>query len=215
MIRVVLVEDDPTLSETLRRAILADASLRLVAAVASAEEAMDTVDWNGVDVLVTDLELPHASGVDLIGRARAAQPRVKALPLTVHDDPKILFSAIEAGATGYLLKHVGPADVLQAIHDLARGASPISPAVARHLIGAWQRVPPDVASTQFTRRETQILAAVAEGASHKEIAARLGLSTHTVNNHMKNVYAKLHVSRRGPALRKARLLGYLDAPPKP
>ncbi len=215
VIRVVLVEDDRTQIEVLRRAILDDASLRLVAAVASAEEAMATVDWNAVDVLVTDLGLPQASGVDLIARVRAAQPRVQALPLTVHDDAQILFAAIEAGASGYLLKNVGPADVLQAIHDLARGASPISPSIARHLIRAFRRLPAEVGETQLTAREEQILAFVAEGASHKEIASSLGLSTHTISNHIKNIYAKLHVNRRGDALRKARLLGYLEDPPKP
>ena len=215
VIRVVLVEDDRTQIEVLRRAILDDASLRLVAAVASAEEAMATVDWNAVDVLVTDLGLPQASGVDLIARVRAAQPRVQALPLTVHDDAQILFAAIEAGASGYLLKNVGPADVLQAIHDLARGASPISPSIARHLIRAFRRLPAQVGEAQLTAREEQILAFVAEGASHKEIASSLGLSTHTISNHIKNIYAKLHVNRRGDALRKARLLGYLEDPPKP
>lgn len=215
VIRVVLVEDDRTQIEVLRRAILDDASLRLVAAVASAEEAMATVDWNAVDVLVTDLGLPQASGVDLIARVRAAQPRVQALPLTVHDDAQILFAAIEAGASGYLLKNVGPADVLHAIHDLARGASPISPSIARHLIRAFRRLPAQVGEAQLTAREEQILAFVAEGASHKEIAASLGLSTHTISNHIKNIYAKLRVNRRGDALRKARLLGYLEDPPKP
>ena len=215
VIRVVLVEDDRTQIEVLRRAILDDASLRLVAAVASAEEAMATVDWNAVDVLVTDLGLPQASGVDLIARVRAAQPRVQALPLTVHDDAQILLAAIEAGASGYLLKNVGPADVLHAIHDIARGASPISPSIARHLIRAFRRLPAQVGEAQLTAREEQILAFVAEGASHKEIASSLGLSTHTISNHIKNIYAKLHVNRRGDALRKARLLGYLEDPPKP
>lgn len=215
MIRVVLVEDDATQMDVLRRAMVGDASLRLIAALGSAEEAIAAVDWRGVDVLVTDLELPGASGVALIARARTANPRLKALPLTVHDDADVLFAAIEAGATGYLLKNVGPAEVLQSIQDLARGASPISPSIARHLIGAFRRLPDQAEETQLTAREAQVLAAVAEGASHKEIAGRLGLSTHTVNNHIKNVYAKLHVNRRGAALRKAKLLGYLEGPSNP
>lgn len=215
MIRVVLVEDDPMQFEVLRRAIVGDASLRLVAALGSAEEAIAAVDWAAVDVLLTDLELPGASGVDLIARARASNPRLKALPLTVHDDAKILFAAIEAGATGYLLKSMGPAQVLQSIQDLARGASPISPSIARHLIGALRRPPGHAEDSPITAREAQVLAAVAEGASHKEVATRLGLSTHTVNNHIKNVYAKLHVNGRSEALRKARLLGYLAGPPQP
>lgn len=215
MIRVVLVEDDPTQYDTLRRTILGAASLRLVAAFASAEDAVAAVDWAGVDVLLTDLELPGASGVALIARARVANPRIQALALTVHDNAKILFAAIQAGATGYLLKTVGPAEVVQSIHDHACGASPISPSIARHLVTAFQRLPDQVEDSPITAREAQVIAAVAEGASHKEVATRLGLSTHTVNNHIKNVYAKLHVNGRSEALRKARLLGYLSGPPQP
>lgn len=199
----------------LRQSVLGDASLQLVAALGSAEAAMTAVDWSGVDVLVTDLGLPGASGVALMARARAANPRLKALPLTVHDDPDVLYAAIEAGATGYLLKDVGPAEVLRSIHDLARGLSPISPSIARHLIAAFRRPATEVEESQLTARESQILADVAEGLSHKEIAGRLGLSTHTVNNHIKNVYAKLGVNRRSEALRKARLMGYLEGPPQP
>ena len=81
--------------------------------------------------------------------------------------------------------------------------------------GPFDACPPRSGETQLTAREEQILAFVAEGASHKEIAASLRLSTHTISNHIKNIYAKLHVNRRGDALRKARLLGYLEDPPKP
>ena len=149
---------------------------------------METVDWAGVDVLVTDLELPGASGVALIARARAANPRLLALPLTIHDEADVLYAAIEAGATGYVLKGDGPAAMLRSIHDVVHGWSPISPAIGHHLIKAFRR-PPWTAGPPTFRRGSWRSSPL-----------------------FRNVYAKLHVNRRSEALRKARLLGHLERP---
>lgn len=121
---------------------------------------METVDWAGVDVLVTDLELPGASGVALIARARAASPRLLALPLTVHDEAEVLYAAIEAGATGYVLKGDGPAAMLRSIHDVVHGWSPISPAIGHHLIKAFRRPTLDGGTSDLSARELEILALV-------------------------------------------------------
>lgn len=209
MVRVVIVEDSVTQLDLCRRTVEGDATLRLVAALGTAEEALANVDWSQVDVLLTDLELPGASGVVLIQVARAANPRLVALPLTVHDETEVLYAALEAGATGYLLKDVSPDDILRAIHDLSEGRSPISPSVGRHLIAAFQRPAQASAGAEPSPREAQVLRHVARGLSYKEIALALSISPHTVNDHMKNVYAKLRANNRSEALRKARLLGYV------
>ena len=195
-----------------REAVAGDPGLELAGAFATAEQAMEGVNWGNVDVLLTDLELPGASGVTLISEARRAHPRLLALPLTVHDDTEVLYSALEAGAMGYLLKGLAPAEIAQAIHDLANGRSPISPAIGRHLISAFQRPTQGVPSQELSPREAQVLGCIASGLSYKEIASSLGISTHTVNAHLKNVYAKLHAAGRSEALRRARLLGYLGSP---
>lgn len=173
---------------------------------------MEAVDWAGVDVLLTDLELPGASGVALIARARAANPRLLALPLTIHDEADLLYAAIEAGATGYVLKGDGPAAMLRSVHDVVHGLSPMSPAIGRHLIKAFRRPTLDGRTSDLSARELEILALVASGQTSKEVAQGLGLSLFTINAHLRNVYAKLHVNRRSEALRKARLLGYLERP---
>lgn len=209
MVRVVVVEDSVTQLDLCRRAVEGDASLRLVAALGTAEDAMATVNWLDVDVLLTDLELPGESGVELIHDARAANPGIQALPLTVHDETEILYAALEAGATGYLLKDVSPDDILRAIHDLAEGRSPISPSIGRHLIAAFQRPAHAYAGSELSPRESQVLRQMAHGQSYKEIALALSISPHTVNGHLKNVYAKLRANNRAEALRKARLLGYV------
>lgn len=117
---------------------------------------------------------------------------------------------------GYLVKGIAPADITQAIHELAGGRSPISPAIGRHLISAFQRPKGGVSAQDLSPREVQVLRCIATGQSYKEIAGALGISTHTVNAHLKNVYAKLHASGRAEALRSAKLLGYLGTPsPRP
>lgn len=209
MVRVVVVEDSVTQLDSCRRAVERDGSLQLVAALGTAEEALAIVDWSQVDVLLTDLELPGASGVTLIQEARAANPRLKALPLTVHDEVDVLFAALEAGATGYLLKDVAPEEILRAIHDLSAGWSPISASIGRHLISACQRPSSASGGTQLSPREASVLRQMALGQSYKEIAIHLSISPHTVNSHLKNVYAKLQAGNRVEALRKARLLGYV------
>jgi len=209
VVRVVIVEDSVTQLDLCRRTVEGDATLRLVAALGTAEEALAAVEWTQVDVLLTDLELPGASGVTLIQLARTANPRLMALPLTVHDETEVLYAALEAGATGYLLKNVSPDDILRAIHDLAEGRSPISPSIGRHLIAAFQRPAQASAGSELSPRESQVLRHMAQGYSYKEIALALSISPHTVNAHLKNVYAKLRANNRAEALRKARLLGYV------
>jgi DNA-binding NarL/FixJ family response regulator len=215
MVRVVIVEDCGTQLDLCRRTVEGDTSLRLVAALGTAEEALATVDWTQVDVLLTDLELPGASGVTLIQVARAANPRIVALPLTVHDETEVLYAALEAGATGYLLKNVSPEDILRAIHDLSEGRSPISPSIGRHLIAVFQRPAQTSAGAELSSRELQVLRQMARGQSYKEIALALSISPHTVNDHLKNMYAKLRANNRADALRKARLLGYVPRPTQP
>lgn len=214
VVRVVIVEDSVTQLDLCRRTVEGDPALRLVAALGTAEEALATVDWTQVDVLLTDLGLPGASGVTLIQMARAANPRIMALPLTVHDETDVLYAALEAGATGYLLKNVSPEDLLRAIHDLAEGRSPISPSIGRQLIAAFRRPAQASAGSELTLRESQVLRQMAQGQSYKEIALALSISPHTVNDHLKNVYAKLRSNNRSEALRKAWLLGYVPRSPQ-
>lgn len=213
MVRVVIVEDSPTQLDLCRQAVEGNAGLTLAGAFGSAEAAMAATDWGRVDVLLTDLELPGASGVTLIHQARRANPRLLALPITVHDDTEVLYSALEAGAMGYLLKGMTPDEIARAIRELVDGRSPISPAIGRHLITAFQRPMSRMENQDLSPREAQVLRGIAAGQSYKEIAGELGISAHTVNAHLKNVYAKLHAAGRAEALRRARLLGYVGMQP--
>ncbi|MFM1769014.1 MAG: hypothetical protein RJA22_1543 [Verrucomicrobiota bacterium] len=193
----------------------AQPDFKLVGLYASAEEAIEKALWREADILLTDLELPGMAGTQLIIHAVRENPNLLPMVYTVHEDRETVFAALEAGAFGYVVKGSSVDQVVQAIRDLARGQSPISPAIARFLITAFrnERVPD---STQdLSPREAELLRLVAAGLSHKEIAAQLNISVHTVHAHQKNIYSKLHAANRQEALRRGRLLGYVGAPGTP
>jgi DNA-binding NarL/FixJ family response regulator len=146
-------------------------------------------------VALVDLGLPDGSGLDVI-RAIAAERDSVAVVLSVFDDEATVLDAIEAGASGYLLKD--DADVPEAILRAANGESPVSPAIAVHLLRRLRPAAPSEAS--LTPREIELLECFARGHSYKEAALRLGISYHTVTDHVKAVYRKLAVRTRGEAV---------------
>lgn len=179
---------------------------------ASAEEAIEKAPWKEVDILLTDLELPGMPGTQLIAHAVRENPNLLPMAYTVHDDREMVFAALEAGAFGYIVKGAAVDEVVQAIRDLAKGQSPISPAIARYLITSFRRERLADARQDLSPREAELLRLVAAGLTHKEIAAQLNISVHTVHAHQKNIYSKLHAANRQEALRRGRLLGYVSPP---
>ena len=168
------------------------------------------------DVLVTDLSLPDGHGTELIREARAARPSTEALVITVFGDERSVVAALEAGAAGYLLKDGTDAELARPILELVDGGSPISPAIARHLLRRFQRQvgmpesarPPDETPV-LSAREREVLELLARGFRVGEIADRLGISAHTVTTHVRHLYAKLEVSSRGEAIYAAMNHGLL------
>jgi DNA-binding NarL/FixJ family response regulator len=216
--RILLVEDDRSTREHLLAALSAQEDFRVCNACATLEEARRHLD-DDVDVLLSDLGLPDGSGIDLIREVTAKKPAVLVMVLTVFGDERTVLAAIEAGATGYLLKTASPVDISVAVHELVGGGSPISPAIARHLLRRYQSAPAPVAmvtalpgaagKNPLTAREIDILRAVAKGFSAAEVGRLLSLSTHTVTTHVRNIYRKLEVSSRSSAIYEAVNSGWL------
>ncbi len=209
MIRLVIVDDDRGILESVREAFVAETDLCLVGLHDSASEAIRETDWLGVDVLVTDLDMPEMSGVALIVAARALQPSLLALAYTVHEQRETLHAALRAGACGYVLKATGAQGLGDAVRACARGESPLSPSVARHLIREFQGFPDGSASNSLSAREGEVLRCLAEGLMYKEVASHLQLSPHTIHAHVKKIYGKLHAHSREEAVRMARIRGYM------
>ncbi len=170
-------------------------------------------------VLLVDLQLPDGSGIDLIRAARRLAPQAEAMVISVFGDEAHVVGAIEAGATGYLLKDASAEEIAMAITRLLAGEAPISSAIARHLLRRF-RAPPDpaaapVAASPLTPREGEVLQLIAKGLSYQRIADTLAMSPHTVTTHIKQIYRKLAVNSRGEAVFEAMQLGLLSAPPVP
>jgi DNA-binding NarL/FixJ family response regulator len=217
--RILLVEDDAPTRTHLARAIEAHPQLSLMGAAATCSEARALLEDEIPDVLVTDLGLPDGSGNELIREVTRAEPPGLAMVITVFGDERSLIEAIEAGATGYLLKSSPVSDVASAVLQILNGGSPISAPIARYLLRHFQpasaRVddhvggPVSTKAPALTAREIEVLRLVAKGFQFPEIGKILGVTTHTVTSHVRHVYRKLDVHSRGAAVHEAISLGII------
>jgi len=215
--RVLLVEDDGPTRQHLARAVEAHPDLALLGAAATLAEGRGLLAREAPDVLLTDLGLPDGSGIDLIRELRRSAPGAVAMAITALGDERTVISAIEAGASGYLLKDGSVAEVGEALMDLVAGGSPISPGVARYLLRRLQRGTADApaapaqdpAAPHLTEREHEVLSLIAKGFSFPEIAGLLSISAHTVTTHVRHIYEKLEVTSRGSAVYEAVQLGLI------
>jgi DNA-binding NarL/FixJ family response regulator len=213
-ITVMLVEDDHAFLNRFCKIITSDADLELFAAVADLGSARQAISKSGPDVLLTDIGLPDGSGIDLIRETLQRYPDTDIMVVTVFGDEMHVLGAIEAGASGYILKDSIPQEFVALIKQLRAGGSPISPVIARQLL---KRFKIDAAApaklqaddTGLSPRESEVLSLVAKGFSFSEIARLLEISQHTVTAHVKKIYQKLAVHSRGEAVYEAGKLGLI------
>ena len=203
MIRLLLADDHPVVRAGLRALLAAEADFAVVAEAGAAEEAVAVAAREPVDVVLMDLQFGGSmQGVEATRRLRALPAPPAVLILTNYDTDADILGAIEAGASGYLLKDTPPAEILAAVRAAAAGQSALAPAVATRLMS---RVA--APAQQLTPREAEVLALAAEGRSNKEIGRALFLSEATVKSHMARIFSKLDVASRTAAVAKARQSG--------
>ncbi|MBM7231896.1 DNA-binding response regulator [Dietzia sp. HMSC21D01] len=201
----VLIADDHGVVRTGLRALLAsDPSIEVIADVADADAAVERCRIGDVDVVLMDLRFSGdaTAGVRATARIRELADPPQVLVLTSHDTDSDILGAIEAGACGYLLKDAGPDDLLGAVRAAAAGESALSPTVAGKLMGRLRDPRP-----LLTDRETEVLRAVADGATNRQAAASLNVSEATVKTHLVHIFDKLGVTTRTAAVARARELG--------
>jgi len=208
MMRLVIIEDDPLLLENLSLLLGGEEGITVTGSYRSAEDAMRSLREAAPDVMLTDLGLPGMSGVELIKKAKEEMPSLEIMAHTVFEDRERVFSAIKAGASGYILKGSSPREIIESIHSLYKGGAPMSPKIARKIILEFQD---EATGEQFllTPREKEIVRRVEDGLTYKEIGEKLGISTHTVHTHIKNIYEKLQAKDRNDAIMKARKKGII------
>lgn len=202
-VTIAIVEDDPILRETLAEIVQSSPRWQLVDAFADAESALESLAESPARLVLMDIQLPGMSGIDCVGRLKAACPEVLVMMVTVYDNNDRIFDALAAGASGYLLKRDIPTKLLESLDDLLAGGSPMSSAIARKVVQHFQK---DTAQREeelkLTPREREILDLLVKGSLYKEIAWDLGIGVETVRTHLHNIYGKLHVRTRTEAVVK-------------
>jgi len=208
----LLVEDDIATREYLAQCIASDPRVRLVGACDGVESARHALQALEIDVLVTDLALPDGDGTELIRAVRQEHPNIECMVISVFDSDRRVFAALEAGAHGYLLKDRPALEIVEAICSLVAGGSPISPAIARHILRRWDKASDIPDGTPLTDREKEVLGLFARGATYLETAHALGVTRHTVESHVKSIYRKLEVNSRSAAVFAALQRGLIRPP---
>jgi DNA-binding NarL/FixJ family response regulator len=199
VIRVLIADDHPVVRDGLRGAFTAEADIEVVGEAANGREVLEQVDRLDVDVVLMDLRMPEMSGVAATAALARRAPHVRVLVLTTFDDESDVLPAIEAGATGYLLKDALSEDLLRGVRAVHRGESVLAPAAAKHLMGQV-RAP---ARRALSDRELEVLRLVADGASNRAAAKRLFISEASIKTHLQHVYDKLGVRDRAAAVGEA------------
>lgn len=201
IITTALVEDNDALRKSLALILDGSPGFRCVGDFPNGKEATQGLLATRPNVVLMDLMLPDTTGVDLVRALKPQLLNTQFIMLTVVRDHDRLLAALQAGATGYLLKHTPPAELLEAIRDVHSGGSPMSPAIARLVVSSFRERPaareplPDL-----TPREREVLELLAKGLLYKEIADKLGITHATVHTHLRGVYEKLHVRSRTEAV---------------
>jgi DNA-binding NarL/FixJ family response regulator len=215
--RILLVEDDGPVRERLAGIIGRWPLGELIAACGTFAEASEVIAHQAVDLLITDLRLPDGHGTQAIRMLRQSQPDADAMVISVLADDRNVIEAIEAGATGYLLKDSDPIDIIEAITELLDGRSPISSTIARTIVRRLndRETKPSMPESDaaqlppLTSREMDILWGIAKGFTYSELAERLEISKQTVPVHVKSIYRKLQTNNRSEAVYEASRRGLI------
>ena len=215
---ILLVEDDEPVRERFVHLVDMWTNGHLVADVGTLAEALAIIERQKVDLLITDLRLPDGMGTTAIRRIRECQPDAEVMVISVLADHNTVIQAIEAGATGFLLKDATPFNLVEAIEELMSGGSPVSPAIARTIIRRVSTpvataVPDpldDAAAPKLTAREQEILHGVVKGLTNNELAEAYGITVNTVPVHVRNIYRKLQTRNRSETIYEAMRQGLVE-----
>lgn len=201
--KIAIIEDDAEVREKLADLIRKKIASGMVKEYPDAESVIECIQEFDVDIALVDINLPGLDGISLIRQIKLYKPSIQCIVLTMYDQPGVVFEAIKSGATGYLLKST-PADrIIESIHEVHAGGSPISSRIARKIIDAFaERLNPNNSISLLSRREREILEQLGKGLMYQEIADLFFISLDTVRTHVRNIYEKLQVNSRDEALRK-------------
>ena len=202
-ITVSIVEDNEQLRTTMAKVLNRSEGFRCLSHHGSAEEAIKELPRVKPEVVLMDINLPGINGVECVRQLKQVLPALQVMMLTVYEDTENIFSALAAGATGYLLKRTKTAELLEAIREVHRGGSPMTTHIARKVTQSFQKAGPSTQATEnLSQREQEVLDCLSQGFLYKEIAEKLGISYETVHTYIRRIYEKLQVRTRTEAVAK-------------
>lgn len=210
-IRVSIVEDNGRVRGSLARLIALTDGFECVSEHGSGEEAMAALPKTKPEVVLMDINLPGINGVECVRQLKPLLPNTQVMMLTVYENTDLIFQALTAGATGYLLKQTPPNELLAAVREVHNGGSPMTGHIARKVVASFQQAGKSAKEFEnLTPREKEVLDFLAKGFLYKEIAEAMTISYDTVHTHIRKIYEKLHVRSRTEAV--AKHLGRAVAP---
>lgn len=201
IIKTIIVEDQRDLREGLQTLINFTPGFKCLGAYRTMEEALTRVKYDLPDVVLSDIGLPGMSGIDGIRILKEQYPDLVLLVLTVYDDNEKIFDALCAGASGYLLKHTEPSQLISSVKEAVTGGAPMSPEVASKVIKLFREVrPPEKVEYDLTPHETRLLKLLVDGHNYVTAAQELNISYNTIKFHVRNIYDKLQVHSKSEAV---------------
>lgn len=206
----LLIADDHTLFRAGLHALLnLSPDFQVVGEASTGEETIAKAEELQPDVILMDIQMPGVNGIEATRRIVRTSPNIGVIVVTMFEDDESVFSAMRAGARGYILKEAGEDEVQRAIRSVAGGEAIFSPAIARRLVHFFSKpvISFDPVFPELTQREREILDLIAQGKTNAEITQGLVLSPHTVRNHISNIFSKLQVADRAEAIIRARDAG--------
>lgn len=201
-IRVSIVEDLAEIREGLVELVRSDKELLMIGSFEDAESAVQKLPDLQADIVLMDINLPGMSGIDCIKSVKEKCPGTQFMMFTVYENDDKVLQAMQAGATGYLLKRTKPNQIIDGIKELNQGGSPMSSNIARKLLNIFLHEKKATKKEILSDRENEVLELLADGLLYKEIAERLYIGHGTVRQHLHNIYEKLHVHNRTEAVNK-------------
>lgn len=200
-ITVSIVEDNQGIRKSIEELISGSDGYECLSSYSNAEDAIESLPKDKPDVILMDINLPVASGIECIKKIRPLMPDTNIIMLTMYEDSEKVFEALSAGATGYLLKRTSPQKLIDAIKEVQDGGSPMSMQIARMVVKSFNRRDSKNKLTEsLTARENDILEYLSRGMRYKEIADNLFISVDTVRTHIRKIYEKLHVHSKTEAV---------------
>jgi DNA-binding NarL/FixJ family response regulator len=203
MISVSVVDDESSLSQSIALFVNGSPGFRCVSTFPSGEAALAGLPEQWPDVILMDIHLTGMSGIECVRRLKTLRPEVEVVMLTVYEDPEQIFAALEAGATGYMLKRLTPARLLTAIREVHEGGSPMSLSIARKVLASFHQAGRAEADMdRLSPREEMVLDCLAKGLTYEKTGDQLNISLDSVRTYVRRIYEKLHVHSRTEAVAK-------------